>query len=134
MFQEAPLREWANFRQRALDTAILEITKKTDLKISIKSLERSKHRRVTSVTLSCRQPVASAYAAHKSIPRPTHDAAYWSDFESFAIQGNTPPRPPNGLRSSLTCSRFAWRGDLSSVIFLGWPDPNDLLRENILKQ
>jgi hypothetical protein len=48
--QEAPLPEWANFRQRALDTAILEITKKTDLKISIKSLERSKHRLVTSVT------------------------------------------------------------------------------------
>jgi hypothetical protein len=50
VIQEAPLPVWANFRQRALDTAIAEITKKTDLKITIESLERSKHRRVTSVT------------------------------------------------------------------------------------
>ena len=49
IIQEAPLADWAKFRQRALDTAIREITKKTDLKISIESLERSKHRRVTSV-------------------------------------------------------------------------------------
>ena len=54
IIQEAPLPVWANFRQRALDIAVVEITKKTDLKISIKSLERSKHRRVTSVTLSSR--------------------------------------------------------------------------------
>jgi hypothetical protein len=40
----------ANFRQRALDVGILEIAKKTDLKIEIVWLERSKHRRVTSVT------------------------------------------------------------------------------------
>jgi Initiator Rep protein, WH2 len=49
IIQEAPLPVWANFRQRALDTAIAEITKKTDLKITIESLERSEHRRVTSV-------------------------------------------------------------------------------------
>ena len=52
IIQEAPLPVWANFRQRALDVAVVEITKKTDLKISIKSLERSKHRRVTSVTFA----------------------------------------------------------------------------------
>jgi hypothetical protein len=52
VIQEAPLPDWANFRQRALDIAVVEITKKTDLKISIKSLERSKHRRVTSVTFA----------------------------------------------------------------------------------
>jgi plasmid replication initiation protein len=52
IIQEAPLPVWANFRQRALDTAIAEITKKTDLKIAIESLARSKHRRVTSVTFS----------------------------------------------------------------------------------
>ena len=51
VIQEAPLPDW-NFRQRALDIAVVEITKKTDLKISIKSLERSKHRRVTSVTFA----------------------------------------------------------------------------------
>jgi hypothetical protein len=33
IIQEAPLQLWASFRQRALDTAIAEITKKTDLKI-----------------------------------------------------------------------------------------------------
>ena len=52
IIQEAPLPIWANFRQRALNIAVVEITKKTDLKISVKSLERSKHRRVTSVTFA----------------------------------------------------------------------------------
>jgi len=42
LIQEAPLSLWANFRQRALDTAMVEITKKTDVKIEIKSLQRSK--------------------------------------------------------------------------------------------
>jgi hypothetical protein len=32
IIQEAPLAVWANLRQRALDTAIAEINKKTDLK------------------------------------------------------------------------------------------------------
>ena len=50
VIQEPPLPVWANFRQRALDIAILQINKKTDLKIEIESLERSKHRRVTAVT------------------------------------------------------------------------------------
>jgi plasmid replication initiation protein len=44
------MRVWANLRQRALDTAIAEINKKTDISIQIESLERSKHRRITSVT------------------------------------------------------------------------------------
>ena len=52
IIQEAPLPVWANFRQRALDIAIAEITKKTDISIAIESLARSKHRRVTSVTFS----------------------------------------------------------------------------------
>jgi plasmid replication initiation protein len=52
VIQEAPLPIWANFRQRALDVAILEINKKTDISIEIESLERSKHRRVTSVTFA----------------------------------------------------------------------------------
>jgi hypothetical protein len=55
IIQEAALSLWANFRQRALDTAMVEITKKTDLKIAIESLERSKHRRVTSVTFSIQE-------------------------------------------------------------------------------
>lgn len=52
IIQEAPLSLWANFRQRSLDVAILEINNKTDLKIEVESLERSKHRRVTSVTFA----------------------------------------------------------------------------------
>ena len=58
VIQEPPLPVWANFRQRGLDVAILEINKKTDLKIVLVSLERSKHRRVTAVTFSIEeQPV-----------------------------------------------------------------------------
>ena len=37
IIQEAPLPVWANFRQRALDTAIAEINKKTE-NISLESL------------------------------------------------------------------------------------------------
>jgi len=40
---------WANLRQRALDTAINEINEKTDFKISVRSLERSSHRRVATL-------------------------------------------------------------------------------------
>jgi transcriptional regulator with XRE-family HTH domain len=49
IIKEAPLPVWANLRQRALDTAMTEINKKTDLNIAIESLERSLHRRVTSL-------------------------------------------------------------------------------------
>ena len=45
IIQEAPLAVWANLRQRALDTAMVEITKKTAINIAIiaiDSLERSK--------------------------------------------------------------------------------------------
>lgn len=52
VIQEAPLPVWANLQQRALNVAIAEINKKTDLNVSVESLERSKHRRVTSVTFS----------------------------------------------------------------------------------
>jgi hypothetical protein len=50
VIREPPLPIWANFRQRALDIAILQINKMTDLKIEIESIEQAKHRRVTSVT------------------------------------------------------------------------------------
>jgi plasmid replication initiation protein len=49
IIKEPPLAVWANVRQRALDVAISEINKKTDLNIAIESLERSLHRRVTSL-------------------------------------------------------------------------------------
>jgi hypothetical protein len=59
IIQKAPLPVWANLRQRALDTAIAEITKKTDLHIELESLERSKHRRVTSVTFAIKEQAVS---------------------------------------------------------------------------
>ena len=52
IIQEAPLTVWANFRQRALNIAILGINNKTDLKIEVESIERAKHRRVTAVTFA----------------------------------------------------------------------------------
>jgi len=52
IIQEAPLPVWANFRQRALDVAITEINKKTDLNIEIESLEQAKQRRVTTLTFA----------------------------------------------------------------------------------
>jgi hypothetical protein len=44
----------SNFRQRALDTAIAEINEKTDTNISLESLGRSKHRRVTALIFDVR--------------------------------------------------------------------------------
>jgi plasmid replication initiation protein len=49
VIKEAPLPVWANFRQRALDIAILEINAKTDLRLKLTSIERSKHRRVVAL-------------------------------------------------------------------------------------
>jgi plasmid replication initiation protein len=72
--EEAPLPVWANFRQRALDTAIAEINRKTDLNVAIQSLERSKHRRVTPVTFVIKEqavpnrvkvPVKTSTIEHK---------------------------------------------------------------------
>jgi plasmid replication initiation protein len=52
VIKEAPLPVWANFQQRALDVAILEINTKTDLKIKLVSIERSKHRRVVALNFT----------------------------------------------------------------------------------
>ena len=49
VIREAPLPVWANFQQRAIDVAILEINTKTDLKIKLAATERSKHRRVVAL-------------------------------------------------------------------------------------
>jgi plasmid replication initiation protein len=50
VIREAPLPVWANFQQRALD--VDEINKKTDLKIKVSSLERSKQRRVVGLNFT----------------------------------------------------------------------------------
>ena len=51
VIQESPLPIWANFRQRALDVAITEINAKTDLRIKLASIERSKHQASGGVNL-----------------------------------------------------------------------------------
>jgi plasmid replication initiation protein len=59
IIKEAPLSLWANFRQRSLGIAILEINSKTDLKNAIESLERAKHRRVTALTFVIEEQAVS---------------------------------------------------------------------------
>jgi plasmid replication initiation protein len=61
VIKEAPLPVWANFQQRALDVAITQINSKTDLKIKLASMERSKHRRVVALKFTIKaQPVPKA--------------------------------------------------------------------------
>ena len=43
VIREAPLAAWANFPNRALYTAIRTIDKKTDLNITLESLEQAEH-------------------------------------------------------------------------------------------
>jgi plasmid replication initiation protein len=50
--EEARLAAWANFRHIALDTAIREINKKTDLNIRLVSREQSRHGRIAALTLA----------------------------------------------------------------------------------
>ena len=72
IIQEAPLPVWANFRQRALDTAIAEINKKTDLNIALESLERSKYRRVTALTFAIKaQAVPNSNSKEKYQLKPS---------------------------------------------------------------
>jgi plasmid replication initiation protein len=52
VIKETPIPIWANFKQRALDTAIREINAKTDLRIKVASIERSAHRRVVALTFA----------------------------------------------------------------------------------
>ena len=58
VIKEAPLPIWANFRQRALGVALAEVNSKTDLKIKLASIERSKHRRVVALNFTIKtQPI-----------------------------------------------------------------------------
>jgi plasmid replication initiation protein len=52
VIKEAPLPIWANFQQRALGVALREINAKTDLKIKLPSVQRSKHRRVVDLNFT----------------------------------------------------------------------------------
>jgi plasmid replication initiation protein len=65
VIREARLAPWANFRQRALDTAIREINAKTDLHIQLESLERSRHGRVAALTFAIK---AQAVPKDDSLP------------------------------------------------------------------
>jgi plasmid replication initiation protein len=58
VIKEAPLPVWANFQQRALDVAMREVNTKTDLKIKLPSIQRSKHRRVVALDFAIKtQPI-----------------------------------------------------------------------------
>jgi plasmid replication initiation protein len=59
VIQEPPLPIWANFRQRALDVAIMQINQKTDLRIKLSSIERSIHRRVVALTFAIKTHAAT---------------------------------------------------------------------------
>ena len=59
VIQKEPLSVWANLRQRALDVAIAEIDRKTDLRGKIESLERAKRRRVTWVNFAIEEQAIS---------------------------------------------------------------------------
>jgi replication initiator protein len=59
VIQEPPLPIWANFRQRALDIAIMQINQKTDLRIKLSSIERSKHRRVVALNFAIKTQPAT---------------------------------------------------------------------------
>src|SRR5271165_360330 len=77
IIQEAPLPVWANFRQSALDTAIAEINKKTDIKIALEALERAKHRRVTTLTFAIKaQAVPNGDSKGKVPLKSEHDGQH----------------------------------------------------------
>jgi hypothetical protein len=59
IIREAPLVAWANFRNRALYTAIRAINKKTDLSIRLASLERAEHGRVTALIFATKARTVS---------------------------------------------------------------------------
>jgi plasmid replication initiation protein len=59
VIREAPLAAWANFRNRALYTAIRSINKKTDLNITLKSLEQAEHGRVAALIFAIKARTVS---------------------------------------------------------------------------
>jgi plasmid replication initiation protein len=59
LIHEAPMPVWANFQQRALGVATAEVNAKTDLKIKVVSIERSKHRRVVALTFAIKTQAIS---------------------------------------------------------------------------
>jgi hypothetical protein len=58
--KEALLQIWANYRQRALDTAIAELNAKTNLAMEIESILRPKHRRITALNFSIKAKAETA--------------------------------------------------------------------------
>jgi hypothetical protein len=58
VIREAPLPIWTNFQQRALEVGVAEVNTKTDLKIKLASIQRSKHRRVAALNFTIKtQPI-----------------------------------------------------------------------------
>ena len=56
--QRAPLEVWANLKQRALDAALKEINKHSDIKLELEFTGRGTHRKVLSLgfRITARQP------------------------------------------------------------------------------
>jgi hypothetical protein len=65
------LAAWANFRNRALYTAIRAINKKTDLNITLKSLEQAEHGRVTALIFAIKAQTTSKGKPSAARPSPS---------------------------------------------------------------
>jgi hypothetical protein len=91
VIEEAPLQLWANFRQRALDVEILEINAKTDLKIKLLSIERSKHRRVVALLFMIRtQPIPKG--ATRLLPPYKRNRPSAREYRSASAKENNQPK------------------------------------------
>jgi hypothetical protein len=49
VIQDAPLELWANLKQRALDVALKEINKQSDIQLELEFVGRGTHRKVQSL-------------------------------------------------------------------------------------
>jgi plasmid replication initiation protein len=65
VIRESPLSLWANFRQRALDVAITEINRTSDLRIEIESVQKS-NRRINGLSFSIKGQTIAKSASSES--------------------------------------------------------------------
>jgi hypothetical protein len=95
VIQEAPLPVWANLQQRALDVAITQINKKTDLRIKLASIERSRHRRVVALSFTIKtQPIPKGATRLKKAsltgpPRSKRSYHSTSEYPSASVKENS---------------------------------------------
>jgi hypothetical protein len=74
--QQAPLELWANLKQRALDVALKEINKHSDIQLELEFVGRGAFRKVLSlgfrVTRTCAMRVTNSAAPRKSLSPQAH--------------------------------------------------------------